>query len=215
MGEFRKFRSYYASNALRFNASYWYYSTSTNGPYAMTRVPNFKDILGNEYYWLINFMSTDLRSSSTISNISGTGDSETKGNCIAQNYQVFSYLKPFATADLISNYSIDDYEIVPIGTTHYTRAHFVAEDVNKVLYSMSIFNNTEEDITVSCIKFRKLCYVSTSTSQSYSSAYTTESAQTDRIGVYALFVAYYLDEPVTIAPGQSHLISLSFETSQF
>ena len=60
-------------------------------------------------------------------------------------------------------------------------------------------------------------------SRSYDAAQNREStysdiSQSNRSGivpVYGLFCSYFLDEPVTIHPGDSYLLSLSFESSQF
>lgn len=261
MGEFRKYRPYYACNALRFNGNetVWYYSSSSSDrSNAMTRVPNFQDIYGTEYGWLLNMFSR-WTNSQYSNNTTIDGTSYCCGTIMSSNYQHFVYLTPFATADVLANYNVDDYEINSIGTCHNIRAQFVAEDVNKILYSMSIMNdNTDtyeantsitwasdtyyelvdesyvlvetmpedwdttymnyyvlheaEDITISCIKFRKIMGASSNSSRSYDSATLTESNQ---VGVYALYVAYFLDEAVTIQPGESYLLSLSFESSQF
>lgn len=258
MGEFRKYRPYYACNALRFNACETQWYATGNREQAMTRVPEFKSITGTEYGWLLNLFS-QYASLNYSSNTTIAGTSYTWGTVIQANYQHFVYLTPFATNDKLSDYSIDDYSITPIGVTHFQRAQYVAKDVNKILYSMSIFNDnvdsyaandnptfvadtfyslvdgnyillsTEpadwstnyagyyklvpaEDIKVSCIKFRKLMAASSNTSRSYANARVTESNQT---GVYALYVSYFLDEEVTIHPGESYLLSLSFESSQF
>lgn len=267
MGTFKKYRPYYACNAVRFS-SYGpgSYASSVYKWGGITRVPNFKAVNGTEYGWLVNLNSRDdgLNSNTNVTTASGqTFDSVKQHTFLMGNYEHFTYLDPFATADVLSEYSIDDYEINPIGVTYVTRARFVARDVNKILYSMSIFNNnvdtydqnistlwdptnneyysydsttqtythiTEEpadwstnytdyyilheaeDITVTCIKFRNYMRASTYADRGYSSPDANEQGNTN---VLALYCSYFLDQPVTIYPGDSYLLSLSFESSQF
>lgn len=263
MGEFRKYRPYYACNALRFS-SYGpgSYVGSGNKWGGITRVPNFKAVNGTEYGWLVNLNTRVdyLNNDNNVTTASGqTFNSIKQHTFLMGNYEHFTYLDPFATTDLLENYDINDYQINPIGITYVTRARFVAQDVNKILYSMSIFNNntdsyvanddntwapdtfyalidgnyvllTEipsdwnsnytsyykispaEDITVTCIKFRKYMRASTYADRGYSSPDANEQGNTN---ILVLYCAYFLDEPVTIHPGDSYLLSLSFESSQF
>ena len=278
MGEFRKYRPYYACNALRFNAreKLYYDGYSNNKADAMTRVPNFKDINGTEYGWLLNMNAHAYygNNSTTTSSASGISiESITLGTVIAGNYEHFTYLTPYATSDKLVDYSIDDYDYRPniAGVTYFQRAQYVAQDVNKILYSMSIFNDNvdvynindapntviqvwsqdtfyekvgdnyilttsqptdwndnigdgkygynqyytlheAEDIEVSCIKFRKVMAASSNTSRSYANATATESNQ---VNILTIYCSYFLDHPVTIHAGDSYLLSLSFESSQF
>lgn len=266
MGEFRKYRPYYACNALRFNG-YPYYDESNNSRNnARTRVPNFKDIAGVEYGWLKNFNSSRVNYSnitSTQTTISGiSGQSITMCRAISNNYQSFIDLTPFATTDKLADYDIDDYDYRPnmVGVTYFQTAKYVATDVNKILYSMSIFNDnvdsyaanddpvfvddtfyslvdgnyillTEipsdwstnytgyyklvpaEDIKVSCIKFRTYLATDSDAGRGYSAAVARENNSLTQ--VFALLCAYFLDEEITIHPGDSYLLSLSFESSQF
>ena len=265
MGEFRKYRPYYACNALRFNAypNITYNSSGENGS-SMSRVPEFKDITGTEYGWLLNLnCQWASYGQSTNVTIHGTSEQINRGRLVSNNYQHFVDLKPFATADLLVDYDIEDYSITPVGVTYEQHNQYVARDVNKILYSMSIFNDnvdtydqntsalwdptnneyysydsttqtythiTEEpldwstnytnyyilheaeDIIVSCIKFRKSMAASANTSRSYANSLATA---TNQVGLYTLYCSYFLDQPVTIHPGDSYLLSLSFESSQF
>ena len=275
MGEFRKYRPYYAINALRFTgASYDNSSSNNTANNGKTRVPNFKDISGVEYGWLKNLAAYSIYNpnSSRTMTVSGIPSVYVRqGEWIGNQYQPFLSLNPFATNDQISQYSIDDYEINKIGRVDFTRAYFVAEDVNKVLYSMSIFNDNQdeyilndsliwddektyysliegeyiplseqpidwnetyntyyilklaEDITVSCIKFRIPMIADSDSSRAYNIVRARESANSNIssnnysgiVPIFGLLCAYFLDEPVTIHPGDSHLLSLSFESSQF
>lgn len=261
MGEFRKYRPYYACNALRFNAypNITYNYDGNNGS-AMTRVPEFKDITGTEYGWLLNLNSryAGARQSNTVT-IHGTTDALQWGRLMSNNFQHFVDLKPFATNDKLVDYDIEDYLINPVGVTYEQHVQYVARDVNKILYSMSIFNDNQPtyeqnddpdwfddtyyelidgnyvllasqpadwvqnysqyyiqvpaaDIKVSCIKFRKPTAASSNSDRSYANAITTENSQ---VGLYTLYCSYFLDEEVTIHPGDSYLLSLSFESSQF
>lgn len=269
MGTFKKYRPYYACNALRFNArEKLYYEYLNNKDNAMTRVPNFQDVNGTEYGWLLNMnaRSYNGNQSTTTSSASGISiESITLGTVIAGNYEHFVYLTPYATSDKLVDYSIDDYDYRQnmVGVTYFQRAQYVARDVNKILYSMSIFNdnadtydqnqssfwdptnnkyysydsttqtyihiteepadwstnytdyyilNPAEDIEVSCIKFRKVMAASSNASRSYDNATATESNQ---VNILTLYCSYFLDQPVTIHPGDSYLLSLSFESSQF
>lgn len=267
MGEFRKYRPYYACNALRFNASetVWYDSYGKGD--AMTRVPEFRDLAGIEYGWLLNLNSIFntynvgnnwMNSGGTYSGIT-IDKNYSRATVVAGNYQHFVYLDPFATNDKLANYDINDYSITPVGITYSQRQQYVARDVNKILYAMSIFNDnadsyvanddttfapntfyalidgnyvllTEEpsnwstnytdyykilpaeDIKVSCIKFRKVMAASSNASRSYAEAKTGENNQ---VPLFVLYVSYFLDEEITIHPGDSYLLSLSFESSQF
>ncbi|MBP5596278.1 MAG: hypothetical protein J6Y02_12905 [Pseudobutyrivibrio sp.] len=261
MGEFRKYRPYYACNALRFNsyANMTYNSSGDNGS-AMSRVPEFKDITGTEYGWLLN-LNSKWATYSQSNNVTfhGSSNQMNRGRVISNNYQHFVDLTPFATEDKLADYDIEDYLINPVGVTYEQHVQYVARDVNKILYSMSIFNDnvdsyvanddttfaldtfyalidgnyvllTEEpsdwsinytgyykilpaeDIKVSCIKFRKPTAASSNTSRSYANSLATENNQ---VALYTLYCAYFLDEEVTIHPGDSYLLSLSFESSQF
>lgn len=261
MGEFRKYRPYYSCNALRFNAyPNITYNWDGNNGNSMTRVPEFKDITGTEYGWLLNLNSryAGAQQSNRVT-IHGTTDTLQWGQLISNNFQHFVDLKPFATNDKLVDYDIEDYSINPVGITYEQHVQYVARDVNKILYSMSIFNDnvdsyvandittfapdtfyalidgdyvllTEEpsdwstnytdyykilpaeDIKISCIKFRKPTAASSNTSRSYANATATES---NHIGLYTLYCSYFLDEEITIHPGDSYLLSLSFESSQF
>ena len=194
------------------------------------------------------------------------------GEWMAYQYQPFTVLDAFATSDKLSDYSIDDYDYRPnmVGVTYFQRSMYVAQDVNKILYSMSIFNDnvdsyvanddttfapdtfyalidgnyillTEEpldwatnytdyykilpaeDIKVSCIKFRNRMLADSSNDRSYSAAVNRESQYSSISGsnysgikpLFCLLCAYFLDEEITIHPGDSYLLSLSFESSQF
>lgn len=215
MGEFRKYRPYYACNALRFNGYAWTNESGTKSN-AITRVPNFKDIAGIEYGWLKNLNSSYTQSTVSQTTISGmSGQSVAYARSISNNYQTFVDLTPFATTDKLNDYDIDDYDYRPtmVGVTYFQRAMYVAQDVNKILYSMSIFNDTAEDIKVSCIKFRTCLGADSNSGRGYSAAAIKESTMVT--GVYAILCAYFLDEEVTIHPGDSHLLSISFESSQF
>lgn len=279
MGEFRKYRPYYALNALRFNGGAFNNNSYSSYYYAYdnskTRVPNFKDIAGIEYGWLKNLASYVMYSVSSNRTITVSGIENTyvrHGEWLGYQYQPFIYLTPFATSDKLSNYSVDDYEYATnlVGITYFQRSHYVAKDVNKILYSMSIFNNNVDsyasnddptfvantfyslvdenyilltecpsdwitnyteyyklvpakDINVSCIKFRAPMLADSSTDRTYVNARATESAYSSLgnsnyngiVPIFALLCAYFLDEEVTIHPGDSYLLSLSFESSQF
>lgn len=277
MGEFRKYRPYYALNALRFNGRPLGANTNTSS-YAFyegkTRVPNFKDISGVEYGWLKNHNSYSSRNSGTrtitVSGIASVSVDQRAWH--GHMLYPFTVLTPFATTDKLSAYSVDDYDYqsTMVGQTYFQRSHYVAKDVNKILYSMSIFNDNvdsyvvnadpsfalntfyelvdgsyillesepsnwvtnymdyykidpAEDIKVSCIKFRNEMLADPSTDRSYGQAYSAETAYasldysnyTGIVPIYALLCAYFLDEEVTIHPGDSYLLSLSFESSQF
>lgn len=273
MGTFVKYRPYYACNALRFNGTN-YNSSESMGSYqyyrqnSATRVPNFKDISGTEYGWLLNLNSySNYEQYNSNNNYTGTvsgieNQTINKRVALSNNYQIFKDLVPFATADLFSGYSINDYAINSIGETYYTIANFVAEDTNKVLYSLSIFNNdvdayipnesniwaentyyeeigseyilldsepadwnenyanyytfhSAQDLHVGCIKFRKLGMVESRADRSWTNANVNEGTGNNQLPVYVLLCAYFLDQPVSIAPGDSYLLSLSFETSPF
>lgn len=264
MGEFRKYRPYYACNALRFSSMGPLTYAGGNKWGGIARVPNFKDISGTEYGWLttLNTNRTYTNNDNNVTSASGIAIPSVKQfTFLAGNYEHFTYLTPFATTDKLANYDINDYDYRQnmVGQTYIQRAAFVAEDVNKILYSMSIFNDNAdsyaanddpafvadtfyslvdgnyillsaepadwgtnytnyyklvpaEDIKVSCIKFRNCMSACNIASRSYSSPYGTETNNTN---ILALLCAYFLDEEITIHPGDSYLLSLSFESSQF
>lgn len=281
MGEFRKYRPYYALNALRFNGGTYNGSadTGSSGSYAYdnskTRVPNFRDIAGIEYGWLKNMASYCVYGPGSNKTFAVSGIPSVyvrHGEWMSSQYQPFTSLDAFATSDKLADYSIDDYDYRQnmVGATYFQRSMYVAQDVNKILYSMSIFNNNQPtyelndnpdwapdtyyelvdteyvlldaipadwnqnyttyyiqvpaaDIKVSCIKFRNRMLADPAADRSYSAAVNRESAHSsvsnnDYSGikpVYCLFCSYFLDEEVTIHPGDSYLLSLSFESSQF
>lgn len=266
MGEFKKFRSYYAANSMRLNGlPTWYstYTTTVNIGQGATRVQNFKDLTGVEYGWLCNFNSAKVNHYNIghywNGVYSGIPVSDWYMNWgVTQNYQTFSWLYPKATADLLEDYSVEDYEVNAIGDTAFQRLHSAGHNTNRVIYPISVRNNnvdtyvlndsiiwdetkeyykfeegayvrlleqpenwTEayntyyiftlaQPITVSCIKFYKMFAVSNRTNMDYTNPIDTDLNATP---AFVLYIAYYLDEPITLQPNESFTKVLSFEST--
>lgn len=106
----------------------------------------------------------------------------------------YQSMVPVATADDISNYSLDDYQISAIGTTSYTKIQSIVANSASILYVITITSG-DNDITVKCIKFSK-------------------SVMYDRVSSYKknmLTCGYYLDEPLTIPAGESRTITIEMK----
>lgn len=95
-------------------------------------------------------------------------------------------LTPIGTADELNNYDFNDYEISAVGTTSFANSRIVNENVSNLVFSLAITNNTESEITVKCIKFKKTVAVPTG------------------MTVEVLACAYYLEQSewVTIPAGE-------------
>lgn len=121
----------------------------------------------------------------------------------SSRYLSFRGLIPVATADELSNYSFEDYEITEVGTTSYTTQRIATNDVEhhkyrtSLIYNISITNNTETDITVNCIRFKAKI-----------NATSQNSNQADY-----LFYSYYLDSPMTIISNDTQSVSITFMVS--
>lgn len=157
----------------------------------------FRPCVATELFQLQN----SLTSPSTYPTISYKMlDGTSFNNIFINNYAAFSCISPYstivpvATADELINYSFDDYQIIPLGTTSYGTSISVNQYGGNKNFSISIVNNTDTEITIKCIKFKK--QLSTSSENG-----TTKEA---------LVCAYYLDEDeyVTIAPGLTGTVSV-------
>lgn len=311
MGAFKKYKPYYACNALRFTADNHkitkVYDTglvSKETRHPISRVPNFKDIFGNEYYWLYNMntyylwyyyinMNTDSQLINTIveypseeakvpteyTNITDDDVLSSLVNpnnvqAIMDNYQTFINLVPIPTNDLLADYDIEDYSRDnQVGKTlNFERSLSVSEGINSIKYQIIIINSEEEtyvsnsdsewkedyfyeavystdeeesryilyyelltekpaywdtdydhyfykqeasNIEVSCIKFFTVLAASKYNSSSYSSPMANDNNADKLYGAICLLCAYFLDEPITLAPGEMASVDITFRSNDF
>lgn len=108
-------------------------------------------------------------------------------------------LIPVATADEINNYDVNDYLATSVATLNYTTQRIVQSDMCRLVYVITLTNNDTMDKTINCIKFTKR-FVKTYASGNCTANYDN-----------ALCYGYFLDEPVTLAAGESKSLSISFE----
>ena len=115
------------------------------------------------------------------------------------NQQLAPYfnLTAKATADVLADYDINDYQVVAVGTTTTSKTRQVNSTGATTLYTVTITAGAE-DITVGCIKFTK---------QVTENAYT--STQYD-----VLVCGYYLETPITITAGTSQTINVAFTVGE-
>lgn len=127
----------------------------------------------------------------TLSNINFPSSS----SYYVANSFTYRQLIPFATADLLENFDIDDYQINPLGSTTYTTNRVTQAHKDNFIYNIAINNNTENEIIVNCIRFQK--------NMSYYSNYNYTCK--------TLIFSYYLDEPLVIPAGNVENVSINFE----
>ena len=110
----------------------------------------------------------------------------------------YSKLTPIATQDSLDNYNLYDYQIIGAGVTTYSKNRVITNTGGSLVYSISINNNTQETITIKCIKFRKVF------------SYTKGGFDSDTDPYRHLVCAYYLDENewVTLAPGETGAVTV-------
>lgn len=170
MGTLKKHIAGYSIDSLSF---------STANQLGNTSCIPFKGLRTNDNTW------------QTLSSINFPSSSQ----LYTANAFTYRELIPFATADVLQNFNVDDYQINSLGSVTYSTQRVTQAHKDNFIYNIAINNNTENDITVSCIRFQK-----TITSYgSYIYSYKT------------LIFSYYLDEPITITPGNIENVSINFE----
>lgn len=175
MGHFVKYRAYYACEAFKL------FKINNNNESIV--VPPFKVLNSDpavEKNTLGFYNSLDYNDYASLKIITN-----------------FAFLIPKATGDLYSDYSVEDYQLTELGSMNYNNGIFLANDKFHRYYNCVIFNNTEQDIVVNCIKFVKQLPTS------YSSS--------NRQIVDTLYCAYFLDAPITIHPNDSDVVNVNFE----
>lgn len=129
MGTFKKFIGGVALEAV------WCYG-ERKGLYQAYTVPAYKDVDGT--------------SRTTIGTQGGTSTT-----ALATGWVGYAGLIPVATADDIDDYQLGDYQITEVGTTTYSRSTTITNLNGIQTFSVTITNESEEDIIVKCIKFKK------------------------------------------------------------
>lgn len=112
-----------------------------------------------------------------------------------QNFQTFCpYLNlgASATNDLLENYDKFDYQINGVGSTIQSKNAVYNSDSASINYIISVTNNFESDITVTCIKFSK-------------------KVQSLQFLGYFLVCGYYLDNPLVIPPTESRTLTIQLK----
>ena len=142
---------------------------------------------------LINDTSANPRTTCNFKLLGGDSCNTLYGSEM-KNY-CFTGLNARATADLLKNYSIEDYSVVTIGTKtvlNDTANHIYGySDV----FTVTVSNTGSESITVGCIRFYKNVKVHYSLSGD------------------VLVYSYYLDKPLTIEPGDTQSVSVTLKIS--
>ena len=179
MGVFKKFIGAIAREALFLNPSWG--SVGEN----YVNVPTFKAIDGTvcRQYYVKGYKDGWDHKYFTDFSIEG----------IAAPYHNMTAV---ATTDEIDNYNVNDYEIIEACTT--TSTYTQTSDYLSVVYTITLNNSTNSDVTVNCIKFKKNSYIGTNGSG-------TGSAKD------VLMCGYYLDAPLTIAAGESKTIVIEMK----
>lgn len=175
MGHFVKYRAYYACEAVKL--------FKINTSYENIVVPPFK---------VLN--SDPVVEKSTLGFYDNLASNSYATLKIITN---FAFLIPKATGDLYSDYSVEDYQLTELGSMNYNNGTFLANDKFHRYYNCVIFNNTEQDIVVNCIKFVKQL--------------PTDANSSNRQIVDTLYCGYFLDEPLTIHPNDSDVVNVNFE----
>jgi len=124
------------------------------------------------------------------------------------NESSFNGLTAFATADTLDTWSIDDHTISSIGSTTQGRACMFNDQIMQQTYTINIANNSDEDIVVKCIRFSRNVCLCTDTQYDSGSSTPQYSEKT------CLAYSYYLDEPITISPGNTHTLTVKFSPTE-
>ncbi len=151
-------------------------------------LPNSSTSTGSEIFVMRDFNGTQLNLGQNYG---------MKLHYDSKNLLPVTGLIPYATQDLLTNYNFTDYSIVSVGTMNYTALRTISTNEVNLVYNCTVANNTAEDITFSCIKFSKNL-----------SWYTNQS-----VNKQILMYAYFLDEPITVAPGQAETVNINFKLS--
>ena len=152
----------------------------------------WKDISGNER------TTIGITASSSASTY---GAAMEQVNQKTQTAFTIRNLIPVFTADVIGDYSIYDYEVTAAGTTTYSVNRALTNDTTNNIYncylnySVTVLNDTEDAITVGCVRFKKTIQYG--------------SGQNDN--AQALIYSYYLDEPITLGVGEATSVAINFE----
>lgn len=141
------------------------------------------------------YKSTGGTSSSTIAingQSGGIFDVITKAANQASPYEP---LTAYTCADLLENYSVNDYAVAEVGTVTKTVNRSNQDGKSLNIYTLVCTNNTENSISVGCVKFTKPIP---------QNAYNTDT-------LTCLMYAYYFDNPITIGAGETKTFTITIK----
>ena len=107
---------------------------------------------------------------------------------------------PHLTSELLSNWSVSDYAINEVISSTYECFDISSKSQDRICkkyYIKTSVNNTNSDISISCIRFEKTVYIADPTNIDPDGKMTATSKFVS--GIYA---SYYLDAPVVIHPNE-------------
>ena len=105
-------------------------------------------------------------------------------------------MEPVATGDDKNDYNVNDYAITNVGSTSFSASRTLGADNFKETFNITVSNSGGSDITVKCIRFRKMCQGL----QSYG-----------QTSAYILLYSYYFDTPLTVAAGGSQSFTITLK----
>ena len=215
---FRPIRNYISDEASHNDYVYWYNF--------VLRCPLWKDINGRDHYHIYTGRtrvfytdpSTNIKSGIDINSeyafqIAGGFTAEVKP------YPSFETLNEWNENDYLTTF--DDTKISYEYSTYFLNPRYLPLCARK--YSMIVENISNSNITISCVKFVKRAFdiFKNSSSLPVGNTGTTYNEYTDILmdeyecnnnlnPYWGLYASYYLDSPVTIAPGEKKVISVNF-----
>ena len=140
-------------------------------------VPTFKDTNGNSF-----------------SNIRLYGYTSGYVSHAVEAMSPYSFITPFATADLLEDYDVEDYEVTSVATiTSNSMARTVTGNTVTKTHTLTISNTGSSAVTVGCIKFKRKVIVGNDNVKQ------------------CLVLGYYLDTPLSIGAGETKTLTIAFE----
>lgn len=146
---------------------------------------------------LINAIQNNPTTTVPFKNLSGANYNTVWGD--TSSNQNFFGVQARATADLLDNYSVEDYAVNVVGSNSVGQTKTIINDTTNHIYGFSdvfnvtVTNNGNDAITVGCIRF-------------YKSIKINYSVTSD-----VLLFSYYLDSPLAIAPGETQTIAVALK----
>ena len=125
-----------------------------------------------------------------------------------------SFINIYASNESLNSWSRDAYAISGLNGSTSIETNFIISNsgVGSRQYEVTITNDSLASITVNCLKFTKKVYMHDKTVPDYDDINAFNNGAF--IETEGLYLSYYLDSSITLAPGEEKTLYISFLVNQ-